>query len=83
MQKSLQQTTFVIVDLETTGASPKKGAAITEIGAVKVRGGEQIGEFSTFVNPLAPLPNYITEMTGITDLMLARAPVIDEVFPTF
>ena len=82
MQKSLQQTTFVIVDLETTGASPKKGAAITEIGAVKVRGGEQIGEFSTFVNPLAPLPNYITEMTGITDLMLARAPVIDEVFPT-
>lgn len=83
MQKSLQQTTFVIVDLETTGASPKKGAAITEIGAVKVRGGEQIGEFSTFVNPLAPLPNYITEITGITDLMLARAPVIDEVFPTF
>ncbi len=79
----LQETTFVVVDLETTGASPKKGAAITEIGAVRVRGGELIGEFKTFVNPLAPIPEYISEMTGITDLMLARAPVIDEVFPTF
>ena len=79
MQTALAQTTFVIVDLETTGASPKKGAAITEIGAVKVRGGEQIGEFSSFVNPLAPIPEYITDMTGITDLMLAHAPVIDEI----
>lgn len=83
MATLLQQTTFVIVDLETTGASPKKGAAITEIGAIKVRGGEQLGEFRSFVNPLAPIPEYITEMTGITDLMLAHAPVIDEIFPTF
>lgn len=83
MASLLQETTFVVVDLETTGASPKKGAAITEIGAVKVKGGEVIGEFKTFVNPLAPIPDYITEMTGITDLMLAHAPVIDEVFPTF
>jgi len=83
MQTLLHQTTFVVVDLETTGASPKKGAAITEIGAVKVRGGEKIGEFSTFVNPLAAIPEYITDMTGITDLMLAHAPVIDEIYPTF
>ena len=83
MAPLLQETTFVVVDLETTGASPKKGAAITEIGAVKVKGGEVIGEFKTFVNPLAPIPDYITEITGITDLMLAHAPVIDEVFPTF
>ena len=79
----LQETTFVVVDLETTGASPKKGAAITEIGAVKVKGGEVIGEFKSFVNPLSPIPEYITEMTGINDLMLAHAPVIDEIFPTF
>ena len=79
---TLQQTTFVIVDLETTGASPKKGAAITEIGAIKVRGGEQLGEFESFVNPLAPIPEYITQMTGISDLMLANAPVLDEIFPT-
>ena len=83
MQTLLHETTFVVVDLETTGASPKKGAVITEIGAVKVRGGEKIGEFSTFVNPLAAIPEYITDMTGITDLMLAHAPVIDEIYPTF
>jgi DNA polymerase III epsilon subunit family exonuclease len=80
---TLQQTTFVIVDLETTGASPKKGAAITEIGAVKVKAGELLGEFESFVNPLAPIPEYITQMTGISDLMLANAPVIDDIFPAF
>jgi len=83
MSALLQETTFVVVDLETTGASPKKGAAITEIGAVKVKGGEIIGEFKTFVNPLSPIPEYIAAMTGISDLMLADAPVIDEIFPTF
>ena len=79
----LYQATFVIVDLETTGASPKKGAAITEIGAVKVKNGQYLGNFESFVNPLAPIPEYITEMTGITDLMLAKAPVIDEILPAF
>ena len=83
MSTLLQETTFVVVDLETTGASPKKGAAITEIGAVKVKGGEIIGEFKSFINPLSPIPEYITAMTGINDLMLAHAPVIDEIFPTF
>jgi DNA polymerase III epsilon subunit family exonuclease len=80
---SLSETTFVVVDLETTGASPKKGAAITEIGAVKVRSGEYLGNFESFVNPLSPIPDYITQMTGITDLMLAKAPVIDEILPAF
>jgi DNA polymerase III epsilon subunit family exonuclease len=80
---SLHETTFVIVDLETTGASPKKGAAITEIGAVKVKSGEYLGNFESFVNPLTPIPEYITQMTGITDLMLAKAPVIDEILPAF
>ena len=79
----LHQATFVIVDLETTGASPKKGAAITEIGAVKVKNGQYLGNFESFVNPLAPIPEYITEMTGITDLMLTYAPVIDEILPAF
>lgn len=79
----LHQTTFVIVDLETTGSSPKNGAAITEIGAVKVRGGQYLDQFESFVNPLSPIPDYITEMTGITDLMLANAPVIDEILPAF
>ena len=56
METALHNATFVIVDLETTGASPKKGSAITEIGAVKVRGGERISEFTSFVNPLIPIP---------------------------
>jgi DNA polymerase III epsilon subunit family exonuclease len=80
---ALHETTFVIVDLETTGASPKKGAAITEIGAVKVKNGEYLGNFESFVNPLILIPEYITQMTGITDLMLAKAPVIDEILPAF
>jgi len=80
---ALHETTFVIVDLETTGSSPKKGAAITEIGAVKVRRGQYLGNFESFVNPLTSIPEYITQMTGITDLMLAKAPVIDEILPAF
>ena len=80
---TLQQTTFVIVDLETTGSSPKKGAAITEIGAVKVKSGEHHSHFESFVNPLTPIPEYITQMTGITEQMLANAPVIDEILPAF
>ncbi|MEY4313693.1 MAG: hypothetical protein RIS93_273 [Actinomycetota bacterium] len=80
---ALHQTTFVIVDLETTGASPKKGAAITEIGAIKVKSGQYLDQFESFVNPLTPLPEYITNMTGITDLMLATAPVIDDILPAF
>lgn len=80
---ALHQTTFVIVDLETTGASPKKGAAITEIGAIKVKSGQYLDQFESFVNPLIPLPEYITNMTGITDLMLATAPVIDDILPAF
>ena len=47
----LKDVTFIVLDLETTGASPAQGCAITEIGAITVRGGEVLEEFSTFVNP--------------------------------
>jgi DNA polymerase III epsilon subunit family exonuclease len=79
----LNETTFVVVDLETTGPSPKTCSAITEIGAVKVKGGIVQEEFETFVNPLLAIPEYITDLTGITDLMLANAPIIDDVLPSF
>jgi DNA polymerase III epsilon subunit family exonuclease len=79
----LSQTTFVVVDLETSGAAPSSGAGITEIGAVKVRGGEVIGEFETFVNPGVLISDFITQLTGITDQMLANAPTIGQVFPSF
>ncbi len=83
MSTDLSQTTFVIVDLETTGASPKNGSAITEIGAIKVKTGQIIDQFESFVNPLAPIPEYITDLTGITNQMLMHAPIIDEIFPKF
>jgi DNA polymerase-3 subunit epsilon len=78
----LSHTTFVVIDLETSGASPHHGAAITEIGAVKVRGGTVIDEFESFVNPLRPIPEFITHLTGITDEMVLGAPQIGEIFPT-
>jgi DNA polymerase III epsilon subunit family exonuclease len=74
---------FVVFDLETSGAAPSTGAAITEIGALKVLGGEIIGQFQSFVDPGHYLPDFITSLTGITDEMLAGAPTIDQVLPTF
>lgn len=79
----LHEATFCVVDLETTGGSPTKGATITEIGAVKVRGGEIIGEFATLVNPGQQIPAFISVLTGITDQMVAEAPLIDAVLPQF
>ena len=81
VDEDLFQTTFVVLDLETSGASPKTGSAITEIGAVKVCGGQVLGTFKTFVNPGTPLPPFITELTGITDEMLVDAPRIESVLP--
>ena len=81
VDEDLSKTTFVVLDLETSGASPKTGSAITEIGAVKVCGGQVLGTFKTFVNPGTPLPPFITELTGITDEMLIGAPRIESVLP--
>ena len=78
--RHLSATTFVVIDLETTGGSPGINA-ITEIGAQKVQGGKVIGEFQTLVNPGVPLPPFITVLTGITEKMLLPAPSINEVFP--
>jgi DNA polymerase-3 subunit epsilon len=78
----LDQVTFCIVDLETTGASPA-GCAITEVGAVKVRGGECLGTFQTLVNPGTAIPPEIVVLTGITEAMVLPAPPIEEVLPTF
>ena len=74
LDKPLVETTFAVLDLETSGGSPKLGAGITEIGVVKVKGGEVIGSFQSFVDPGHSLPFFITELTGITDQMLISAP---------
>lgn len=81
-EPALSDVTFVVVDLETSGTSPGH-AAITEIGAVKVRGGEILGEFASFVHIDTPLPADITRLTGITDADLRDAPPLSEVFPAF
>ena len=74
--------TFVVFDIETTGLS-KETESITEIGAVKVVDGKVIDRFSTFVNPERPIPAEITKLTGITNEMVADAPVITESLPKF
>lgn len=79
----LVDTSFCVVDLETTGGSAVKGAKITEIGAIKVRGGQVLDEFSTLINPGVPIPGFITVLTGITDNMVAEAPAIESVLPAF
>ena len=61
----LSNTTFAVIDLETSGGSPKSGAGITEIGVVKVRGGVVLGTFQSFVDPGHALPPFITQLTGV------------------
>src|SRR5680860_1780067 len=81
--RSLRDITFCVVDLETTGGSAQGGSMITEVGAVKVRSGEVLGEFQTLVNPHTSIPVFIAVLTGITDSMVASAPRIEQVLPQF
>jgi len=73
--EDLAQAVFVVVDLETTGG-PATAAGITEIGAVKVQGGQILGEFATLVRPEGSIPPHITALTGIEDSMLRDAPSV-------
>ena len=77
----LAELTYCVVDLETTGGAETD--RITEIGAVKVRGGEVLGEFQTLVNPRTHVPPLIAVLTGITNAMVAAAPTLREVLPAF
>lgn len=78
----LREVTFVVVDLETTGASPNS-CAVTEIGAVKLRGGETLGTFHTLVNPGMAIPPEIVYLTGITESMVGPAPELGPVLASF
>jgi DNA polymerase III subunit epsilon len=78
----LRTTTFVVFDLETTGGSAEQDT-ITEIGAVKVCGGEVIGEFATLVDPGRGIPPEIVAITGITNAMVYQAPTLETVLPAF
>ena len=81
-ERSLSETIFAVLDLETSGGSPRFGAGITEIGVVKVKSGQVLGTFQSFVDPGHSVPFFITQLTGISDEMLISAPFIDEILPT-
>ncbi len=74
--------TYVVFDIETTGFSSVEDCII-EIGAVKVRNGEIVDSYSTFVNPGVPIPFDIVNLTGITDEMVMEARKIDVILPEF
>lgn len=79
--EALVAVDFCVVDLETTGTG--KDAAITEIGAARVCGGEVVGEFQTLVDPQRPIPAEISALTGITRSMVRDAPTLAAVLPAF
>ncbi len=77
----LSDVTFCVLDLETTGGN-RNDDMITEVGVVKVRGGECLGTFQTLVNPGRAIPPQITVLTGLTDALVGPAPRIETVLPT-
>jgi DNA polymerase III subunit epsilon len=78
--KILSESTFVVVDVETTGLNPAEDR-ITEIAMMKVQDSILQDEFSTLINPLVSIPASITSLTGIDNLMVADAPTAREVAP--
>jgi len=77
----LRDVTFCVLDLETTGGH-RTDDQITEVGAVKVRGGEFLGTFQTLVNPGRAIPPQITVLTGLSDAIVHQAPRIGAVLPS-
>ena len=80
---ALGEAPYVVFDVETTGSAAGKGGAITEIGALKLVGGEVIDQFTTLINPGRPIDPFVVRLTGITDRMVSDAPSISEVMPRF
>ena len=73
---------YVSVDVETTGLAPKQDKII-EIGAVRVRDGQIVGSFTSFVNPGRILPAHITELTGILQEQVDEAETMESILPAF
>ncbi|MEY3188209.1 MAG: hypothetical protein RIT41_744 [Bacteroidota bacterium] len=71
---------FAVVDIETTGSTPQS-AGITEIAIVIHNGVEVTGKYVTLINPRHKIPPFIVNMTGISDEMVAAAPLFEDVAP--
>lgn len=82
LPQEVKDTEYVVFDLETTGTDVLI-CGITEIGAVKIRGGKIVEHFTTLVKPDYPISQFITDLTGIDEEMVKDAPRISEVIPDF
>ena len=80
---SIGEETVVVFDFETTGMSPHRDDRVIEVGAVRLAGDRVVDSFQSLINPGVPLSNFIVELTGIEDRMLAAAPGAAEVFAEF
>jgi DNA polymerase III epsilon subunit family exonuclease len=80
--RNMHETDFVVFDLETTGAKVPP-CRVTEIGAFRISQGRIVSEYQTLINPLMPIPTFITELTGISDDMVKNAPQFSEVAEEF
>ena len=72
-------TPIAVIDFETTGSSPGQGARATEVAIVLVEGGQVVGQFQSLMNAGVHIPPFITQLTGITNAMVADAPPAAEV----
>ncbi|MHB1709940.1 MAG: exonuclease domain-containing protein [Acidimicrobiales bacterium] len=77
----LDEVTFVVLDVETTGGSPST-SSLTEVAAARYRGGERLATFQTLVRPDHSIPPFVTALTGISDAMVANAPTVGAILPS-
>lgn len=82
VNETLDRSVFIVFDIETTGGNPERNG-ITEICALKVKDGQVVDKFYSLINPMISIPPIVRKMTGITNQMVADAPVVHEVFPDF
>lgn len=78
---NLSTLSYAVVDVETTGGSPRSGHRVTEMAAVIVRDGRIVEIFEQLVNPDRPIPAFITQLTGISDRMVWGAPRFADIVP--
>ena len=70
---------YAVVDIETTGSSPKNGDRIIQIGIVRIEQGSIVSTYSTFVNPEKQIPTFIQQLTHISNEDVKDAPLFHEI----